>query len=218
MAHQATDRVVAGLLWTGWLLVGLGTLTTIYGVIWTSTEKDLLGAVKLAALAFGLPALGCFGAAVWMDREADRMEARTATSGRELRVSKNAFAEPLRHYAIAVVAVVAAWLLRKWLDPYLPGYVPFSTFYLAVVVTGWLAGFGPAAAATMLSAVIARFNYMEPTGSLEINTVLHAVSLGVFVIAGIIISAVTAALHAALRRIQALSAELDELRRASKRP
>lgn len=218
MAHQATDRVVAGLLWTGWLLVGLGTLTTIYGVIWTSTEKDLLGAVKLAALAFGLPALGCFGAALWMDREADKMEARSANSAAGVRLSGNAFAEPLRHYAIAVVAVVAAWLLRKWLDPYVPGYVPFSTFYLAVVVTGWLAGFGPAAAATLLSAAIARFNYIEPTGSLEIDTVMHAVSLGMFVIAGIIISAVTAALHAALRRIQALTAELDELRRSRQGP
>lgn len=214
MAHQATDRIVTGLLWTGGLLLGLGTVITLYGVIWTSTEWDLVNAVKLAALAFGLPALGCFGVAFWMDREADRFESHTTRAGSEVRLSGNAFVEPLRHYAIAVVAVVAAWLLRVWLDPYVPGYVPFSTFYLAVIVTGWLAGFGPSAVATMLSAVIARLNYMEPTGSLEIQTVLQAVSIGMFVIAGLIIGAVTAALHASLRRIQNLTAEIEDLRRS----
>ena len=121
------------------------------------------------------------------------------------------FSEPAWGYAIAVVCALGAWALRMAIDRVLPGYVPFVTFFLAVAVAGWLGGFGPAVLAMTLSAFIARYFYLAPMHALHLHDLTTAAALGIFVFVCLVIGALTATLHSALRRIQVLSNRLEAL-------
>jgi len=121
------------------------------------------------------------------------------------------FSEPAWGYAIAVVCALGAWGLRMAIDRVLPGYVPFVTFFLAVAVAGWLGGFGPAVLAMTLSAFIARYFYMAPVHAIHLHDLTTAAALGIFVFVCLVIGALTATLHSALRRIQVLSNRLEAL-------
>lgn len=50
----------------------------------------------------------------------------------------------LWRYGVAILAAVLALLLRFALDPWLGSHAPYLTYMVAVAVTVWLAGFGPA--------------------------------------------------------------------------
>ncbi|HEX3726907.1 MAG TPA: DUF4118 domain-containing protein, partial [Pirellulales bacterium] len=56
-----------------------------------------------------------------------------------------------RAYSVAVLSVVAAALVRALFDPVLGDSAPSVTFFVAIVVTSWYAGLGPAILATVLS-------------------------------------------------------------------
>ena len=56
-------------------------------------------------------------------------------------------------YAVAVLAVFLATAVRLGLNPLLGSQLPFATLFLAVLVSAWYGGRGPALAATLLGAV-----------------------------------------------------------------
>jgi PAS domain S-box-containing protein len=57
---------------------------------------------------------------------------------------------PSTRYALAVAIVAAATLFCFFLNPLLGSHFPFFCYYIAVIVTLWMAGFGPALAAAAL--------------------------------------------------------------------
>lgn len=202
MAHFVTDRIVTGLQRFALVLIGLAIIVVVAAIGWTRTPDALLHAASIAAFAFGLPALALFALAYWLDAEAVKVEGERPAKRDES--AKHPFREPVLGYVAAVGATLAAWGLRAIVDAYLPNYVPFLTFVLGVAVAGWLGGLGPAVLATLLSAGIARYFYMVPAHSLRLDDVQIAAALGLFVFVATLIGALTAALHAALRRIEVL--------------
>src|SRR5579871_702533 len=64
-------------------------------------------------------------------------------------------------YGAAVVLVALATLLRFPLEPYL-GKLVFRTYLPAVMVAGWLGGFGPGLVATALSAAVVDYFWLDP--------------------------------------------------------
>ena len=211
MARQATERIVGGLYWTGRLLLAGGGLVILGAIVWTHSSEDLLTATQVAGWGFLLPAIASFGLASLLDREAVRgTQSDVGSIWTRLAGQPHPYSAPLRDYLVAVAAVVLAGLIRSAATPLLHSSVPFVTFYLAVAVTGWLAGFGPAIAAAVLSALVALYFFMDPVGSFASGSA-EALALGLCLLVTVGISAITAALHAALRRLRYLDAQLAQM-------
>jgi PAS domain S-box-containing protein len=64
----------------------------------------------------------------------------------------------------------------------------FSLLYLTILLVALLAGFGPGLFATLLSAVLADYLFIEPVGSLQIRYPYDAVGLASFIAVGTVIS------------------------------
>jgi len=213
MAHFVTDRIVVGLQRTAAILAILAGLVVVGGIGWTASPEALLAAVLIATLAFGLPALALFALAYWLDRQAVTSEGQRRENSARKRdaTARHPFRESTSGYVFAVVAALVAWGLRVAIDPYLPGSVPFITYFIAVAASGWVGGYGPAVLTTALSACIARYFYMSPAFSLQLLTPVDAVRLGSFVFVCLSIGGLTAALHTALRRVQMLDNQLKAI-------
>jgi K+-sensing histidine kinase KdpD len=160
----------------------------------------------LAFVAFGIPAILTFLLSHWLD---DRVETEVEPKVHEpatgVGVSRAPFMESPASYAVAIICVAIAWGIRQALDPYLLAYLPFTTFYLAISIAGWLGGFGPAVLAIALSTVVGRYFFMSPLHELTMDSVLTAVSISTFVLVSLFLATMTSMLHAALRRIEQLT-------------
>jgi PAS domain S-box-containing protein len=74
-------------------------------------------------------------------------------------------------YLSAVIFVVAALATRLLLEPFFQGKLPYTPFYLAIVLTAWLGGLGPTLVATVLSLFC-------------VNCIVHAISPPLLVMLG----------------------------------
>jgi Domain of unknown function (DUF4118) len=214
MAHYVTDRIVVGLQRSAAILAILAALVVVGAIGWTTTADALQTAAIIAVLAFGFPALALFALSYWLDTQAALLEGqkRHALAAARDEAARHPFREPAFGYAVAVLATLAAWGTRALIDPILPGSIPFVTYFVAVAVSGWIGGYGPAVLTTALSACIARYFYMSPLFSFQLMTPTDAVRLGSFVFVCLALGGLTAALHAALKRVQALANEVRALK------
>ena len=114
-------------------------------------------------------------------------------------------------WKVVVGAVGVALLVKAALGPALvPG--AFITFYAAVLLSAWYAGFAAGMVATVLSAAAGTYFFMPRLGSPAASAQLAAPRIALFVGMATTLSWVTAALVAARQRSQAaLAAARDEL-------
>src|ERR1041384_2902775 len=82
-----------------------------------------------------------------------------------------------RRYAIALLSVATAVLLRWILIPVLHDNFPFITLYGAVAIAVWYAGWRPAALASLLGYIAARYLFFTPTESATFSVVGEIVGL-----------------------------------------
>jgi PAS domain S-box-containing protein len=95
---------------------------------------------------------------------------------------------PLVRYAFAVMVVALATVLRWWLDRYFgTNMATFLTWYPAVLLVASIAGGGPGVLATILSAIVADYWFIQPHG-FGVAHPADAVALGIFVGTGIFLS------------------------------
>lgn len=213
MAHFVTDRIVVGLQRSAAILGILAALVVVGAIGWTTTADALQTAVIVALLAFGVPAAALLILAFWLDAQAAALEGqkrRELAAGRD-DAARHPFREPIFGYVVAVVASFGAFTLRTLIDPYLPGSIPYVTYFIAVAISGWIGGYGPAVLTTALCGCIARYFYMMPAFSFQLTTPADAIRLGSFVFVCLVIGGLTAALHSALRRVQTLANEVRAL-------
>ncbi len=90
--------------------------------------------------------------------------------------------------AVVLGAVGLAAALRWGLDNFWGKGYTFITFYPVVAIVGIVAGGRAGLAATALSAVAADYFFIEPRGHLAIDRPGDWVALGLFVVAGVLIS------------------------------
>jgi len=93
-----------------------------------------------------------------------------------------------RQYGFVLVSVAAAALVRYSLDVTLGYTQPFVLFYPFLVLIALLGGFGPAVFATLLSAAIADYLFLEPINSLAVRSARDIVGLTLFAAMGVTIS------------------------------
>jgi PAS domain S-box-containing protein len=213
---MATDRVTRGLAWLGTALLLSGAAVTVGAIALTTSIEALVAAASVAALALALPGAAAFGIALWLEHAAERAEQRAIAAMQPPPAPEATWGETLRRYALAIVAVLFAWGARAWLDLYIPDEVPFITFFLAVAFAGWMGGFGPSAAATLLSTAIAGVLYVRPASDWDLGRIML---LAIFLVVCLGIAAIVSALHDALARAQQVTGvRRDETPRDSDNP
>jgi PAS domain S-box-containing protein len=119
----------------------------------------------------------------------------------------------LIRYGTAVVGIAVATLARKVLDPVLENTAPFSAYYAAVMFAAWYGGLGPSLLALIAGAVLADFLFIESHRSLFASNLEHQVGLGLYLVVGVIVSALSESLHTSWRRTDAARCELAEANR-----
>ncbi|QEL15587.1 PAS domain S-box protein [Limnoglobus roseus] len=89
---------------------------------------------------------------------------------------------PLPHvYALTVMAVSLAALVRWLLDPYLREHHPFVLFLVPVLVAAWVAGWKPATLAAALGYLAADYLFVHPRGAVGFHDAEHVVGAAFFV-------------------------------------
>src|SRR5436309_1099617 len=114
-------------------------------------------------------------------------------------------------YSVAAAAVILGWLAREALTRAVgQTALPFIFFFPAVAMAAWYGGFGPGAAAAVLSAAAADWFFIEPVRTWAVNSFGDVVALAAFLISCLFIIGAIEAMHRARARAQA---ELAERRR-----
>jgi PAS domain S-box-containing protein len=113
-------------------------------------------------------------------------------------------------YVAAVVIAASTVGIRLMMDPHLGHRALLLPFTLAVIVAGWYGGFGPGLFATLLSAAGVSLFWMPPLYSIFVETPGDRLELGIFIAAGIAISALYQAIAASRKRVARYAAELQK--------
>lgn len=95
---------------------------------------------------------------------------------------------PFMRYSSAIVVTCAVGILRLSLHPLLAARAPFGLFFLSVVFTSWVAGFGPGLLAVALGLVLGLYFADSPKTGLTLGPAEH-IGLINFVLTGIFIVA-----------------------------
>jgi PAS domain S-box-containing protein len=115
-------------------------------------------------------------------------------------VTADSDASWMRRYAPAFLFVAAATGLKLLAYRDLEVTVPFTLFYAATAASAWAGGFGPGVVATLLSALSARYFFIEPKYALSIQAPSAAVRVALFLIEGAVLAALSGK-YARARRI-----------------
>ena len=106
-------------------------------------------------------------------------------------------------YGFAVVAALVALLLRLALAPILGEQSPFMLFWAAIIGSSLYGGLGPGLVATALTAALGAYFLLPPIYSLAVADPRVQLSVVLFAVQGVVLSALTGALRAARRRAEA---------------
>lgn len=99
---------------------------------------------------------------------------------------KTVFKEGMRHYCIAIFSTIAATQTRLWISPWVESHVPFGTYMIAVVLTAWLAGTGPAIVALVCGIFAAATYIIPPANSVMISDPGAILSLIIYGMVGVV--------------------------------
>jgi PAS domain S-box-containing protein len=126
---------------------------------------------------------------------------------------------PFLRYGVAVVAVALALGLKLLIDPLIMQETPFLLVFAAVMISAWFGGLGPGLLATALAALITDYFFLYPINTFSVLS-LEGLPLVVFVLEGVLVSSVVAALRYAREHAEESTQEArshqENLRRSEK--
>jgi PAS domain S-box-containing protein len=115
----------------------------------------------------------------------------------------------LQAYLIAIAAVALATMIRTWLTPYMSNTMLSPTFLLAVTVSAWVGGMGPAILATVLSLPVLLYVFLIPHAAIEMGgRTGHLVGLALFATVALSIGGIASALRLTQSRSASLRADV----------
>jgi signal transduction histidine kinase/ActR/RegA family two-component response regulator len=126
-----------------------------------------------------------------------------------MRPTRTPFQQSLPGYLIAIGATATVAIIRLTISDTVGNFAPVSTFTVAVVIAAWYGGLGPGLLATVLSGLAADYLFTPERHSFRIATLSGAVTLGVMVFTGVLLSLLCESLH---RIRRSLEAEQENLR------
>jgi len=103
-------------------------------------------------------------------------------------------------YLFAAAAVAAATLVALLMArlPHFRQHGFFAIYLIAIAISAWRAGFGPALFAIILSVAVVSWNFLPPEGSFRVQSADDIIRVATFIVLAIIISS----LHAARERTE----------------
>ena len=126
----------------------------------------------------------------------------------------------LLRYSVAALSVALVLLIRLLLSPLITQETPFLLLSVAILVGAWFGGLGPGLLATVLAALAVDYFFLAPRGSFTMPG-LQAVPLGLFVLQGLTITLLIAALRSSRERAEASAlasrSHHEDLRRSEER-
>src|SRR5262245_34861842 len=111
-------------------------------------------------------------------------------------------------YAVAVLVVAVAVLLRFLVDRYLGDHLPFITFFVAVIVASWYGGLRPGLLATVLGLPLALYFFVPPRHSFLATSGPHLLGLAGYLVVSLAICAFNEAMRVAQRRSRGAEGQL----------
>jgi signal transduction histidine kinase len=96
----------------------------------------------------------------------------------------------MRRYVLAILAAIAALLLRGLLSPFLQQHNPYHTIWAAVAFSAWYCGLGPSIATTLVGAAGVWYWFLPPVHSFRLQDPKTEVAgvLGFLVFSSVIIA------------------------------
>ncbi len=107
-------------------------------------------------------------------------------------------------YGFAAASIVLATWVRLLLDPVLGLQIPFATLFLAIMLTAWFCGFGPALVAALLGS-LASLYLLPPRGEFAIRSFAQWVGMLLYLGTGLGIAFLGGLMKAAQRRAEVSS-------------
>ncbi len=112
-------------------------------------------------------------------------------------------------YSEALAYVLLAFAVRWVADPYLSIGLPFLTFFIAIAVTAWRVGVGPALAATVLSGFVAGYFFFPQPGLLTLASG-QLLAVGIFIGEAGVLTLLISGLKHAKEEVQQVNARLED--------
>jgi len=212
------------LTWIGAAFFLAALVTFCWSIFRTQGVDEFIAAITVAAVGLGVPGVvalvlaGILGtlqgdespAAAVVARPPTAPSATTRLTEASVAFLDRAFSTPIWgtepqktpwprvivDYLFAALAVFVALLARRTLDPMLGDDVRYATFFLAVAVTGWVGGFGPALFATVLSLFTSWYFFVSVRESFEVIDSRAAAGLGMSVAVELALAGITSGLRA----------------------
>ncbi len=116
----------------------------------------------------------------------------------------------VRGYALAVLVVALATLIRWLLDPYLGDHTPFPTYFAAVAFVGIYGGLGPAVLTLIAGGLVADLMFLPPRGQIVLGSAADLAGLGLFAMGSALIVALTEWLRASSANLAAIVSTAHE--------
>jgi signal transduction histidine kinase/CheY-like chemotaxis protein len=101
---------------------------------------------------------------------------------------KSLHSAAIKHYIVALVGIVLATAVRYLLGPILGASIPVVLYTVPVAISAIYGGFGPAVFATIISALIANFLFIQPYYSFRIEDPASFVIVITFLLVGAVLS------------------------------
>jgi PAS domain S-box-containing protein len=118
---------------------------------------------------------------------------------------------PWRTYGTALLLTAVGAVIQHGLEPVLDGpREAYPVFLLAVLLSAWLGGFGPGLLATVVGGTVANYLFVPPKGTFATDLPGAAVSLLIFLVIGVSISAICESLRAARGRAETQAKKLED--------
>jgi two-component system, sensor histidine kinase and response regulator len=103
-------------------------------------------------------------------------------------------------YGVALLAIGVSLIVRLALVPWLGYHAELMTFLPVIVISAYLGGLGPGLLATVLSAAVGDYFFIDPRFSLAISSLGSVRAMGLFLFVGAMISGLMESLHRSGRR------------------
>ena len=116
-----------------------------------------------------------------------------------------------RRYGFALIAVTGTTLVRYGLDVAVGFTQPFILFYPTIMLIALLCGLGPGLFATLLSAAIATYFFLEPLNSFAVRNARDIVGLVLFGVMGVAISGLGDLFRRRAKRLQEFEKAVEGL-------
>ena len=116
-------------------------------------------------------------------------------------------------YSVATLAVGVALLVKLLLDPAIEEEAPFLLFFAAIIISAYFGGLKPGLLATALAALAAWYFFLSPFYSFQIDSFGQGLRLFLFVMEGMVVTSLVAAMRSARWRADLSVRQAQEDRR-----